>query len=31
VKDMPAIKVEVDDQASLGMDILFPRLSATTH
>ena len=31
VKDMSAIKAEVDDQASLGMDILFPRLSTTTH
>lgn len=31
VNDMAAIKAEVDDQASLGMDILFPKLSSTTH
>ncbi|MCW8855369.1 MAG: HDOD domain-containing protein [Gammaproteobacteria bacterium] len=31
VNEMPEIKSEVDDQASLGMDILFPRLSSTTH
>lgn len=31
INEMPGIKEEVDDQASIGMDILFPKLSATAH
>ena len=31
VDDMAATKEDVDDQAGVAMDILFPRLSTTTH